>query len=191
MTERVRRLDDPIAMRALAHPLRLRLLGMLRMDGPATATALGERLGEVPALVSYHLRQLGAHGFVEEAPELARDRRERWWRAAQERTSWSRADFLDTPERRAAETALRREIHRVYEQRLDEYLAEESAWGADWVEAASSSDYVLDLDAAGLRALLRDLDAVIERYAADPPEPQGEVERVQLIYHAFPRTRRS
>ena len=178
-------------MRALAHPLRLRVLGMLRMDGPATATALGERLGEVPALVSYHLRQLGVHGFVEEAPELARDRRERWWRAAQERTSWSTAEFLDTPERRAAETALRSEVYRIYQQRLDEYLAEEPTWGAEWIEAAGSSDYVLELDPAGLRALLTDIDGIIERYTADPPQPEGEVERVQLIYHAFPRRRPS
>ena len=35
---------DSRQMRAMAHPLRLRLLGRLRTDGPATATALAEKL---------------------------------------------------------------------------------------------------------------------------------------------------
>ena len=34
MTDRVRVVDDPRAMRALAHPLRLRLLELLVLDGP-------------------------------------------------------------------------------------------------------------------------------------------------------------
>jgi hypothetical protein len=45
-------LTDPRQMRALAHPLRLRLLGLLRMDGPATASTLAEEVGESPARVS-------------------------------------------------------------------------------------------------------------------------------------------
>ena len=65
------RITEPREMRALAHPLRLRLIGLLRVEGPATATALADTVGESPALVSYHLRQLDAYNFVEEAPELA------------------------------------------------------------------------------------------------------------------------
>jgi len=36
---------DVTALKALAHPVRLRMLGMLRIDGPATATQLAARLG--------------------------------------------------------------------------------------------------------------------------------------------------
>ena len=42
-----RHLDDR-ALRALAHPLRLRILSLLRHDGPATATLLAARLDEAP-----------------------------------------------------------------------------------------------------------------------------------------------
>ncbi|HEY3979023.1 MAG TPA: hypothetical protein VGM79_17230 [Streptosporangiaceae bacterium] len=37
----VRRLTDPRALRALAHPTRLSLIGLLRRDGPMTATRAG------------------------------------------------------------------------------------------------------------------------------------------------------
>ena len=42
---------------------------------------------------------LAKHGFVVPAPELERDGRERWWRAAHDMTSWRSEDFLDDPER--------------------------------------------------------------------------------------------
>jgi hypothetical protein len=37
---------DAAALRALAHPLRLRLLGLLRAFGPSTASRLAQRCGE-------------------------------------------------------------------------------------------------------------------------------------------------
>ena len=75
----VKRLDPP-ALKALAHPLRVRILGSLRRTGPATATVLAGRLGESSGLTSYHLRVLAAHDFVVEDTEQGAGR-ERWWRA--------------------------------------------------------------------------------------------------------------
>ena len=53
---------DVRALRALAHPLRSRLLGQLRLNGPATASRLGRVVGESSGSTSYHLRQLAAYG---------------------------------------------------------------------------------------------------------------------------------
>jgi DNA-binding transcriptional ArsR family regulator len=64
-------------LRALAHPLRLQLLQVLREEGPATASQLGRRLGESSGATSYHLRALHRAGMVEEAEQ--RNGRERWW----------------------------------------------------------------------------------------------------------------
>ena len=61
----------PEALRALSHPVRLRLLGLLRMDGPSTASALATRLGLNSGATSYHLRQLAQHGFVVDARRAA------------------------------------------------------------------------------------------------------------------------
>ena len=69
---------DAAAVRALAHPLRLQLLDLLRFEGPSTATLLGRQVGESSGSTSYHLRQLARYGFIEEAP--GRGGRERWWR---------------------------------------------------------------------------------------------------------------
>ncbi|HWD74930.1 MAG TPA: helix-turn-helix domain-containing protein, partial [Solirubrobacteraceae bacterium] len=58
---------DPRSLRGLAHPVRLALIGLLRREGPLTATQAGERIGESPASCSFHLRQLAKYGLVEEA----------------------------------------------------------------------------------------------------------------------------
>ena len=77
---------DPRAMRALTHPLRLSLLELLAVSGPATAAACGRALGAPQANCSFHLRQLAKYGFVEEAEaEAGADKRERRWRVAEER----------------------------------------------------------------------------------------------------------
>ena len=54
-------------VRALAHPLRLRMLECLLDGGPATASMLARELGESSGATSYHLRILAKYGFIEEA----------------------------------------------------------------------------------------------------------------------------
>jgi DNA-binding transcriptional ArsR family regulator len=182
---RVKRVSRPSELRALAHPLRLRLLGLLRTEGPATATALADRLGVSAALASYHLRQLAANGFLEEAPELARDGKERWWRAAHERTSWSTVEFLDTPERVAAEQALGREIVRAQAELAMAWVTGSSTWPAEWVDASDMSDWFLELTPRELRELRGELHDVIERWAGRPRREGAE--RVVAVLHLYPR----
>ena len=63
----VTRLTDPRALRADAHPVRMALMGLLRTEGPLTATRAAELLGESSGTCSFHLRQLAKYGLVEEA----------------------------------------------------------------------------------------------------------------------------
>ena len=62
-----RNVNDPKTLRALTHPVRLALLEALALEGPLTATAAGELIGESPTTCSFHFRQLAKYGFVEEA----------------------------------------------------------------------------------------------------------------------------
>ena len=79
---------DAAIMQSLSHPLRMRLLGLLRVEGPSTATKLASQVGESSGLTSYHLRQLASVGLVTDAEpgDLADVQqtggRERWWKAA-------------------------------------------------------------------------------------------------------------
>ena len=104
---RIRRGLTGDQLRALSHPLRLRMLEVLR-EGPATASALGRRLGESSGATSYHLRALAKAGMVEE--DERGSKRERWWRRVDSFTLVSRAlpAELDPTEAAAIEAALAR-----------------------------------------------------------------------------------
>ncbi len=84
--------SDPTRMRALAHPLRLRLMELLGELGEATATTCADRTGESVASCSFHLRQLAKYGFVEAAEQRGREKP--WRRTARHLTT--RPD-LDVP----------------------------------------------------------------------------------------------
>ncbi len=74
------RITDPETMKALAHPIRQRIIHELSVRHSARAADLAEIMGEPANAVSYHLRALGAVRLLEEAPELARDSRDRVWK---------------------------------------------------------------------------------------------------------------
>lgn len=69
---------DPKALRALAHPLRWKLIDVLGSENGATATRCAELLGESVASCSYHLGMLAKYGYIEEVPD--RPGREKPWR---------------------------------------------------------------------------------------------------------------
>src|SRR4051812_11699731 len=71
---------DPTMLRAIAHPVRTRILSELTASGPMRAADLAREL-DIPAnQASFHLRQLAKYGLVEEDPAAARDKRDRVWR---------------------------------------------------------------------------------------------------------------
>ncbi|MFD0784891.1 ArsR/SmtB family transcription factor, partial [Micromonospora azadirachtae] len=84
----VRQVTDSRVLAALSHPLRRRLMDVLKVYGSATVGLLAERTGQAPANISHHLKVLAAADLVAEAPELARDRRERWWRLVSRGVRW-------------------------------------------------------------------------------------------------------
>ncbi|MEV0809612.1 helix-turn-helix domain-containing protein [Micromonospora sp. NPDC050200] len=178
-------LTDPRAMRALAHPTRLRLLGELRVRGPQSVGMLSEIVNEAVGSVSYHLGKLAEHGFVREAPEHARDRRERWWRAAHTRTSWEPVEVLDDPERKLASDLLRRAALQRYVQKFQAYLDAEATLDPAWVRGTASSDHFLHLTPDELVELRGDLEELAARWQArsDPDRPDART--VTLIYQAF------
>lgn len=77
-------ITDPLAIRALAHKVRLEVIDEFFSSKRAhTATELAGRFGLTPSAMSYHLRALEKWGYVVRV-ESSGDGRERYWRAAGE-----------------------------------------------------------------------------------------------------------
>lgn len=102
--------DDVRVLRAIAHPVRNRVLDELGATGPLRAADVAERIGIPANQASFHLRQLAKYGLVEEAPELARDRRDRVWRTQDEATQLNLSGLEDTPGGKAAVGVFRRQM---------------------------------------------------------------------------------
>ena len=183
-------LHDAGPMRALAHPLRLRILGLLRVEGPKSVGMLVETTGAASGSVSYHLATLAKHGFVVPAPELERDGRERWWRAAHEMTTMRSVEFLDDPERREAAEAMRRTVLESYHRELLAALDAEMTLEPEWVAASDSSDGAAQLTLEEFQQLSAELEAVREKWWARGREPRPGTRSVRWITHTFPRTTR-
>lgn len=180
---------DPRSLKGLAHPLRMELLGLLRTEGASTATQLAKRVGESSGATSYHLRQLASHGFVEELPERGNGR-DRWWRAAHQSTTFDVTEFSDDPDTRGALEIFLYEAIRTHFRRAARWLSEMHSWDGRWVKASTSSDYGLHLDSERTRALVEELDSVIERYREEAEGAEDE-ERVAVVLHVFPERSRS
>lgn len=74
MADEVELIRDPKTLRALAHPLRWKLINVLRTYGASTATQCAELIGESVASCSYHLNVLAQYGFVAEVPGKGRQK---------------------------------------------------------------------------------------------------------------------
>jgi DNA-binding transcriptional ArsR family regulator len=181
---------DAAGLRALAHPLRSRLLGALRMEGPATATALAQRLGTNSGATSYHLRQLAEVGLVEEDLELG-DGRSRYWRASHRSTRWNLLDFDDDPDDRANAEWLLRATLRQHTRWAEDWLDTRLEWPETWRGAADSSDFRLRLTPEQLEEYVAEVHAVAERYRQlNPPDAPG-TEQIMVVHRAFPAPRPS
>src|SRR6478609_4553618 len=101
--------DDPRILRAIAHPTRNRILAELHASGTIRAADIARML-DIPAnQASFHLRQLAKYGLVQEAPDEARDKRDRVWRLVDaEGVRFRTQDMLDQPGGQAAWDVFRR-----------------------------------------------------------------------------------
>lgn len=170
--DRTVQVTDPQVLKALAHPLRGRLLGLLRVDGPSTATRLAERLGESSGATSYHLRQLEAYGMVGEA---RREGRERWWQALHRSTSWEGDQIVGQPGGLEANELMQRHQIELMGRQLRTWAEHGRRFGLEWAAVAGLSDYVLRLTPDQARAMTDEVYAVLDRWSALEPVEGAQV----------------
>lgn len=176
---------DTAALKALTHPLRIRLLGLLRQDGPATASELAARTGESSASASYHLRVLAKYAFITEAEH--RDGRERRWRALHTVTSWSNESMEASAAGRAFVSLARRRQIEHLEASLARHESDMAAGrlGQEWVEPSGISDLMPRLTARSLNELWATVARKLEELTARDADDPG-AENVVLLTAGLP-----
>ncbi len=178
--------DDEL--KALAHPLRVRMLEALADDGPATASQLAERFGESSGATSYHLRQLARHGFIEEDPQRAGGR-QRWWRILRRGWSIPSFDFRRRESTRAHASVLLHELSRGRLERLTTWFESFDSWEEHWAKASLDSEARLKLTREELEELSERLTKILMEYAeldGDREEPPPKAALVDIQLYAFP-----
>ncbi|MCX4387123.1 helix-turn-helix domain-containing protein [Micromonospora peucetia] len=175
------KLTDPKALRGYAHPLRMALIGLLRQQGPMTATQAAERLGESVPNCSFHLRQLAKYGLAERAPGA--DARERPWRATALNTSWD--DVSDDPQTRAAVDELSAVQLALYTRQAEEFLTRRADESTAWRAVTGFGDRPVYVTPEEMAALSARIDALLAEYddrIVDPTKRPAGSRKVRLVH---------
>lgn len=183
--ESVTRLTDPKALRAYAHPVRMRLIGLLRTRGPLTATQAAALTGESSGTCSFHLRQLAKYGLAEEAD--GGSGRERPWRATTRYTSVE--DDADDPASAAAGALVRSVLVDRYFERVNHWLDMRGQVAAQWRDAAMFGDRFIYLTPGELTELGDKIEELIDMYAEREARPDArphDARLVSMLLFAFP-----
>ena len=186
--QRRRLLDDPLSIRALAHPLRLELQSIVGRSGKITAADAARELGISHALASHHLRQLAKYGFVEQVEGA--DARERPWRVVH--TSYSAEGIDERPGGAAALTVLEQvTAERAVEDLIDWHQRRED-WSEGWRTHTGVGRSTLYLTEQELVQLTEAMDALLADYVEQRPlddiasRPEGSVP-VEFTLMVVPR----
>ncbi|MCG5213656.1 winged helix-turn-helix domain-containing protein [Streptosporangium sp. KLBMP 9127] len=178
----MRTLSDPGALKALGHPLRQRILRHLGVHGPATSTTLAHALGENTGTLSYHLRQLEHHGFIEEIPERSAGR-ERWWRQVSRDLRWPSPDEVDEESQKI--------LDEITEFKIDEEVALAQRFFADhrrYGEWAKASRGLTHLTQRELAEFFEAYMELLSRFGRSSEEASPGARPVFLRFFTMPAT---
>ena len=156
----LRDVNDPKTLRALTHPVRLALLEALALEGPLTATAAGELIGESPTTCSFHFRQLAKYGFVEEAE--SGPGRLRPWKIVNVGMRFS--DVTEDAETSIAAKSLERMVFERAMSRLASYINTKSSFPKVWQEVSQNVETILWVTPAELEAVTQEVLTIFNRF---------------------------
>lgn len=158
--------------RALAHPLRSRIVAHLRIDGAATGAELARVLETNTGVISYHLRVLESVGLVEDTG--LGNAKTRVWAIAED------DDFLDDPDEladlddtddfgedadaEATERWLDHDYVDHFTARAHRWIDEQDAWAPIWQESCGMRDVPVLATEEQFVAYLAELEELNERY---------------------------
>lgn len=178
---------DLEALKALAHPLRVKIFDVLSTYGSFTASGLAERLGESSGATSYHLRQLEKHGFVREV-EGKGVGRERWWERVPGPVNLGSDDHAWSSAGREAARVVINEWAQSRQLALNAFLDRGfDELPAHWIEASNVSLTNVFVKPDELAEFSARYMTLVEEFA-DRHRNQRTVgsRPVQIQFHAFP-----
>jgi DNA-binding transcriptional ArsR family regulator len=171
---------DAAGMRALAHPVRVRILFRLR-SAPATATMLSTEVGASPSVTSWHLRHLAQHGLITDAPELGRGR-ERYWRTVGNGFRFA----VDDEASRSAALALQSVLDDVSGDVVADWRTNVGpTLEPEWTRQSGTQDTTIAVTVGELAELNRAVEELLARYV-NRTEPPQDARLVRLIRHTLP-----
>jgi DNA-binding transcriptional ArsR family regulator len=173
---------SPAQLRALTHPLRFRIVELLR-EGPSTASRLALAVGESTGSTSYHLRELAKLGLIEEDAGRGNGR-ERWWRRAAE-LLWIPTDAED-PETRAAQAGLRGVMLERDEQAAQGYLAHEPELDPEMRAAAFVGGWHAWATPEQIDELARRVFELVDEFRGPPEQRPDDARHVYITFRAVP-----
>ncbi len=180
------RLSDPRALHALAHPVRMAIIDVLREREVATATDCAGVLDESVQSCAYHLRTLAKWGLVEEV--AGPDGRERRWKLRVSGFSVPKQQVA-SPQFKAAWAALR---GRIVERDIDllrRFLDDEESFSPEQHRASTIRNRTLHATPEELQRLADDVSSLLARYdRREKAERPDGVERVHAVFWVIPRT---
>ena len=178
---------DLVALRALAHPLRVQILDTLSTYGSFTSSGLAERLGESSGATSYHLRQLEKHGFVREVQGKG-TARERWWERTPGGINVGSEDASTSPAGRSAATMIFRQMRYNQERMLTEFVESgPDTLSEDWLDGSVISTMNTRLTAGQLHEFVAEVMKLADKYVVPFKNQHVPNSRPVLIsFHAFP-----
>ena len=172
-------MTDPLALRALAHPVRWKLIDVLASEGTVTATRCAQVLGETTATCSYHLGILAKYGYITRV--AGAQWREKPWKLARGDLGISASgDDLEQAEASRA-TAAAFVDHEM--TRLKESLRASAGEPAEWQGTYKIMAATARLTAAEARQAITEISQVLARYGdlATASAPPGSAREVRLF----------
>jgi len=177
-------LDDPTAIKALAHPARLAVIDELYSGRELTATECAAMVGLSPSAMSYHLRALEKLGIVRRA-ESTGDGREHPWRAGG-RSLTVATSAGGSRLARAASAALESSVIDGITREFADWLTRREGDDARWRDVGGVAVSRLWLTIEEAERIAEELRAVVARIprrsAADHPAGSRRVALDRLMY---------
>jgi DNA-binding transcriptional ArsR family regulator len=173
--------NPALALRALAHPVRQRLMMRLAEGGPATSAMLAEEFGEDRGAMSYHLRLMARYGFIEVEAERGR---EKFWRVIPQDLRIPDGTELGPEAALAAEEAGRQMLERNLAA-LARYWRERDSFGV-WAQAAMISYSGLRLSPEELARFGEEYVTFLRRWTRPAGQAPPGARPVRVLFAAFP-----